>query len=306
MDQYVSWNLSSKKLTLHTIWGKYEEYCKPQSNEVQARFDLLMSFRQGNCSIDEWYNAMQAQVNLSKYPPETAIILHRDIFWFFLKDEGFVSRTISDGSVDLDKFPASRVCQLAKKYESSKATVRHIKQVSGEPPATQINLLCHQKTKLPQHRYKKKRPHAKPRLGTNKPSRNDQYHGQTHYKNKGNRKPLMSNRMPLSMNANRYSKCGDTAHHDGFICPAKKYQCKSCHKFGHFTSQCFQRRQHLQHKVRQPKAHQIHIDNPYHDPDSYPSDISSSEDSFCLQVRIRKQLNGKQQILQAHPFDYKH
>ena len=133
MDQYVSWNLSSNELTLDTIWEKYEEYCKPQSNEVQARFDLLTSFRQENCSMDEWYNAMQAQVNLAKYPPETAKILHRDIFCFFLKDEDFVSRTISDGSVDLDKFPVSRVCQLAKKYESSKATVRHIKQVSEEP-----------------------------------------------------------------------------------------------------------------------------------------------------------------------------
>ena len=45
MDQYVSWNLSSNELTLDTVWEKYEEYCKPQSNEVQARFDLLMSFR---------------------------------------------------------------------------------------------------------------------------------------------------------------------------------------------------------------------------------------------------------------------
>ena len=144
MDQYVSWNLSSNELTLDTIWGKYEEYCKPRSNEVRARFDLLMSFRQGNCSMDEWYNAMQAQVNLAKYPPETAKIVHMDIFcFFFLKDEDFVSRNISDSSVDLDKFPSSRVPQLAKKCKSSNATVRHIKQVSGEPQATQINLLCH-------------------------------------------------------------------------------------------------------------------------------------------------------------------
>ena len=88
-----------------------------------------MSFRQGNHSVDEWYNAIQAQVNLSKYPPETAKILQRDIFWFFLKDEDLMSRTISDGSVDFDKFPRSRVQQLAKKLESSKATMRHIKQV---------------------------------------------------------------------------------------------------------------------------------------------------------------------------------
>ena len=154
MDQYVSWNLSSNELTLDTIWGKYEEYCKPQSSEVWARFDLLMSFRQGNHSVDEWYKAVQAHVNLAKYPLETAKILHRDIFLFFLKDENFVSRTISDGSIDLDKFPASRVHQLAKKLESSKTTVRHIKEVSGEPQVPQINLLSHQRTEMPQHRYK--------------------------------------------------------------------------------------------------------------------------------------------------------
>ena len=60
MDQYVSWNLPSSELTLDIIWGKYEEYCKPQSNEFQARFNLLTSFCQGNHSIDEWYNAIQA------------------------------------------------------------------------------------------------------------------------------------------------------------------------------------------------------------------------------------------------------
>ena len=45
MDPYVSWNVSLNKLTLDTIWGKYEEYCKPQSNEVWARFHLLNEFQ---------------------------------------------------------------------------------------------------------------------------------------------------------------------------------------------------------------------------------------------------------------------
>ena len=104
MDQYVSWSLPTDQLTLEIIWGKFEDFCKPQSNEVCARFDLLTSFGQGNRSVDEWYNAVQAQVNLAKYPPETAKIMQRDIFWFFLRDEDFVSKTISDGSVDLEKF----------------------------------------------------------------------------------------------------------------------------------------------------------------------------------------------------------
>ena len=43
-----------------------------------------------------------------------------------------MSRTISDGGIDLDKFPTNRVCQLAKRMESSKATVHHIKQVADD------------------------------------------------------------------------------------------------------------------------------------------------------------------------------
>ena len=88
---------------------------------------------------------------------ETAKILHCDIFWFFMKDEDFVCRTINEGCVDLDNFPTSKVCQFAKKMESSKATARHIRQVAGDPQATQINLMCHQHTKLPSGKNKKRK-----------------------------------------------------------------------------------------------------------------------------------------------------
>ena len=120
MDQYVSWNLSTDELMLDIILEKFEEFCKPQSNEVRARFDLLTSFWQGNKSVDEWNNAVQTQVALAKYPPEIAKILHRDIFWFFLKDEEFVPRTINNSNIDLDKFPASKVRQLARKWRAQR------------------------------------------------------------------------------------------------------------------------------------------------------------------------------------------
>ena len=87
-----------RRFSLDVIGTKYEDFCKPQTNEVRARFDLLTSFRQGNRSVNEWYNAVQAQVSLAKYPLETASILHRDIVWFFLKDEEFVSKTINVSS----------------------------------------------------------------------------------------------------------------------------------------------------------------------------------------------------------------
>ena len=140
-DLYVSWNIPKEDLTLDAIWTKFEEFSKPQTNEVRAHFDLLTSFRQGSRNVDEWYNAVQAQVNLAKYPPETAKILHHDIFWFFMKDEDFVTKMINEGNVDIQKFPASKVCQLAKKMESSKVTAKHIRQVAGDLPAAQVQLM---------------------------------------------------------------------------------------------------------------------------------------------------------------------
>ena len=107
-------------------------------------------------SVDEWYYAVQTQVALSKYPPETAQILQRDIFWFFLKDESFVSKTLNEGHVELNKFPASKARQMAKKLESSQATAKHMKQVTKEPHATQVNLLRHQRSELPPSKFQRK------------------------------------------------------------------------------------------------------------------------------------------------------
>ena len=142
----VKWRPQSR----HNL-GKIWRILQPQTNAVCTHFDLLTSFWQGNRSMDEWYNAVQAQVNLAKYPSETA-----QIFWFLLHDEEFVSKTINDSNVDLKKFPASKVTQLAKKMESSKATVCHMMQVAGDPQDVQINLMRHQCTEIPPGKHKKK------------------------------------------------------------------------------------------------------------------------------------------------------
>ena len=294
MDQYVSWGLPTNQLTLEIIWGKFEDFCKLQSNEVCARFDLLTSFWQGNRSVDEWYNVVQAQVNLAKYPPETAKIMQRDIFWFFLRDEDFVSKTISDGSVDLEKFPASKVRQLAKKLESSKATACHIKQVAGDPQAAQINLLRHQHTELPAGKYKKKRAPMKPKQVNHKHQGNEGFHLQAQPKKRFGTKGAHSDK-------SRCSKCGDTTHIEGFQCPAKKYQCKACHKFGHFTSMCYQKKQ-APSKYRKPKVHQLkagagHVQGSA----SYDhsDEDSTSEDSFCLHIKIKQKQAKEQRVPNA-------
>ena len=226
---------------------------------------------------DEWYNAVQAQINLAKYSLETAKILHRDILLFFLKDEEFLSKTINEGSVDLEKFPASKVYQLAKKMESSKATARHTKQVAGDPQVAQINRMHHQCTELSNGKYKKKTSSAKQKQMQQK---NVEQKPPNQYKKSSD--PRLAHK-----NKDRCGKCGDSAHLEGFQSPVKKFQCKACHKFGHYTSLCFQKTQQIQanYKHRKLTVHQVKAGT-IHAHDSN-EEVDSSDDSFCLQLKIQ-------------------
>ena len=57
-----------------------------------------------------------------------------------MKDKGFVTRTINEGNVHIQQFPTSKIQQLAKKMESSKATATYIRQVAGDLLAAQFTL----------------------------------------------------------------------------------------------------------------------------------------------------------------------
>ena len=36
IDMYISWALPTTEVTIQTIWSKFEDFCKPQSNAVHA------------------------------------------------------------------------------------------------------------------------------------------------------------------------------------------------------------------------------------------------------------------------------
>ena len=285
LDQYISWNLSNEELCLDTIWQKFEEFCKPQTYELRARIDLLTSFQQGDMSVNQWYNAVQHQVNLAKYPSETAKILQRDIFLFFSKWWRF-SKTINESNIDLEKFPASKVRQLAKKLDSSKSIARQIKTVTSEPPAAQINLLRHQRTEIPPSEAQRKQNKFRP-----KPNFKRGNHHQANYQpNEGTKKKF--NPKQIHQNPERCHKCGDSKHAEGFQCSARTYQCKHCHKFGHFSSLCYKKQESYKKKTGPPKAYQLtcgRLSTPDSSISSPSSDTSFSEDEpFCLQMKIQE------------------
>ena len=99
-------------------------------------------------------------------------------------------------------------------------------------------------------------------------------------------------------NKERCPKCGDFLHAGGFQCPAKKYQCKSCHKYGYFTSLCYQKKQ-VYFQPRKPKAHVLQMGPVYACDKSicgHPEDLSSNDESFCLQVKIQHGQAGCKKI----------
>ena len=89
----------------------------------------------------------------------------------------------------------------------------------------------------------------------------------------------------------RCKKCSDSQHVEGIRCPSSKHQCKNFHKYGHFSSLCYKKRD-FEHKrsleSRSPKAHQLQIGLVCMQDSLYgQSKESSSKDSFCLQVQLK-------------------
>ena len=132
--------------------------------------------------------------------------------------------------------------------ESSKATARHIKQVASNSQAVQINLMQLQSTGLPASKHKRKTSFVKPRPPSHKNDASDTHPVPSYH----NKKSFDSKH--VCKNKEKYQKCGDSLHVEGFKCPAKKYQYKTCHKYGHFTSLCYQKK-HVSFKPRKSKAH---------------------------------------------------
>ena len=85
-------------------------------------------------------------------------------------------------------------------------------------------------------------------------------------------------------------KCGDSKHMEQFQCSAQKYQCRNCYKFGHFSSLCYEKQESYKKRPRSPKAYQLTSGRLSTQNDSicsHSSDNSSSDESFCLQMKVQ-------------------
>ena len=148
------------------------------------------------------------------------------------------------------------------------------------PKAAQVNLLRHQRTDLPPRKSKQKQYSHKSRSKSNK-----RYSSEHNHNISPQKKRFYPNQ--AHQRKDRCFRCGDSKHIEGFKCPAPKFQCKTCNKYGHFTSLCYKKKVF---KSRTPKAHQLQAGVVCMQADSIcgqSSNLTSSDESFCLQVKIQ-------------------
>ena len=166
--------------------------------------------------------------------------------------------------------------------ESSNATAKHIRHVAGDLPAAQIQLMQYQCTQLPAGNYPRRKQNS------------NVWRKLQNHKNPEIPTAWKPSDVPKpDVCSNKCARCGDTSHAKGFQCPARKFLCKICHKFGHFTTVCYRKSQGQQSSnsfhSRRPKVQQLQVGALYthHDADRSESD-SETEDSFCLQMKIHR------------------
>ena len=86
-------------------------------------------------------------------------------------------------------------------------------------------------------------------------SNEDQH--QAHYKKNDYENKQKFNPRQILQSEDRCHKCGDSKHIEGFQCSARKYQCRNCHKFGHFSSLYYRKQESFKKRPRSLKAYQL-------------------------------------------------
>ena len=156
--------------------------------------------------------------------------------------------------------------------------------MSSEPQTTQVNLLRHQRTGLPPNKAQRKQFRKNKSRPKNMGHSNEDHH-QAHYKKNEHENKKKFNPRQILQSEDRCHKCGDSKHIEGFQCSTRKYQCRNCHKFCHFSSLCYKKTRIIKKRPRSPKAYHLTSGRLSPQDNSMyrnPSGSSSSEDEIIL------------------------
>jgi hypothetical protein len=213
----ASWDAEGDNNLLEPVLKKLEEYTKPQSNEILARFQLR-SLKQGSMSLEEFVTKARLLIDDGGYPVDIKDETLRDTLVFGLNSDKVRKDAIALGN----GLTLKQVYDLAKVEESVKA---HMKVLTT---AGEDNSVCAVRSK--------KKPSTKPTQSYNQQSK-QMY---TPKSTPGSHPPKQHSKFKGCL------RCGGK-HNKTDDCPAKSARCGFCHKIGHFMKVCMKKN----HKIHQ-------------------------------------------------------
>ena len=200
-------------------------------------------------------------------------------------------KTLNEGNVELSKFPASKVRQMAKKLESSQATVKHMKKVTRDPETVWVNLLRHQRTELPPSKAQRKQFKKNKSRPKNMGYSNDEHYQAYYKKNDYENKKKFNPRQSLQ-SEDRCHKCGDSKHIEGFWCSVRIYQCRNCHKFVISAAYVTKNKSHTRRNQDHPKHTNWPVVDYLHLKVLYLVTLAIAhlvkKNHFCLQMKVKE------------------
>ena len=238
------WKLNLDEITPDQLFEHLDDECKPGGSAYRSRSDLWHNTKQGNMTLDDFYNKIERLCDLCSFSPKEHKAFHRDAFLFNLSNQGmtWVIEQLSKENPNPSHFSPQYIKNLAKTIEQNRATGWYLSTNANTGANASVNLLHHQRTQATQKKYQKPKGSKKCNW-LNEQQQSSQPHKKSHplwKDNKGNQN-LKSN--------NDCTWCGDFKHKGKSRCPTSRHKCKICSRIGHFPKMCFfkdKKQQHIQ------------------------------------------------------------
>ena len=143
--------LNLDEITPDQLFEHLDEECKPRGSAYRSRSDLWHNTKQGNLTLDDFYNKIKRLCDLCSFSPKEHKAFHRDAFLFNLSNQGTIQQVIeqlSKEDANPSNFSPQHIKNLAKTIEQNRAIGQYLSTNANTGENASINLLRHQCTRI--------------------------------------------------------------------------------------------------------------------------------------------------------------
>lgn len=131
---YSTWNLQGDdKKTLKVYFDRFEQYCKPKSNVIYARYKFKCRTQDEEETFEQFYTDLKVLFNDCGYNPDIEDEMLRDHIVFGVKSKKVREKLISEGS----ELTLQKCTDIVRTFELSQKQLKSMNS-SGEDPNVNI------------------------------------------------------------------------------------------------------------------------------------------------------------------------